>query len=729
MKKYAVIILYYVLIGSIASAAGVGNQGVNILMSGGAGLANPYAAQATMALVASPDAMLSPSIGVGLNVPLDPALIGAGISSLPIGAGMTPALDPTLIGAGISTLPIGTGMNAGILNPSIGLISNPSFASPILMDPINQALPGAYIPLQHSSGGLLPSQGPSNSFPMISPGGMNPFNQPTIDPFLFSGASHNISFIPQGMNPLSYSGTAVPSLMSFASPFSSPILNTMTQKATVMPLNGPPMGTGIAFQGQNPMPVPQPTYLGVSASPNTIPAASNFVSPSPETALPSILDSAPELTSPLQSPPPADAQVEATIQGEIIEPPIADDFAVGSSALSRSSNFQATPHTNEAIVMFYPGTSSAVIEQAHRQCGGMVIRISPYAGFHLVAPPPGSSVEQLIASYAQEPDVFSVEPNYIRKAHLVPNDPYYIYQWHLPHMFTGLAWNIGTGAGAVVALLDSGVAYRTSGIYAQAPDLAGTLFTAGYDFVNNDAFPDDDNSHGTFMCGAVAQTTNNLLGVAGVAFNATIMPVKIMDPLGDVTIANEVDGIYFAVNNGAKIINLSLGGPGIVTTEQTAVDFAYNSGVIVIASAGNANSSTLEYPASYSSAVSVTATQWDDTRAPYSNYGTAVDVCAPGGNLALDQNLDGYADGILQQRHNGVNFTLFKYYFEEGTSPACALVSGVAALVVGKATTVLTPLQIKGILQNTAIDLGTVGWDQYYGWGKVNAYYALLNTP
>ncbi|MGA1869644.1 MAG: S8 family serine peptidase [bacterium] len=729
MKKYAIITLFYALFGTIALAAGGGNQGVNLIMStGGVGLANPYADQATMALVASPEAMLSPSIGVGMNVPLDPALIGAGISIPQIGTGMTLSLDPALIGAGISIPPIGTGMNAGILTPPIDLLSYHSLASP-MTDPVNQSLAGAHTPFLQPAIALLPSQGPLNTLPMISPGGMNPLNQAATAPFLLQGGSQSVSPIPPGMNPISYTVTGMPSIMSFTSPLSSPILNTMTQKAPIMPLSSSPMGIGISSQAQNPIPVPHQMYLGASASPGTISSESYFVSPPPAPASSSSFNGAPEFQSPLQSPPPADAQVEATIQGEIIEPPIGNEFAVGSSALARSMNFQGPPHTNEALVMFHPGTSSAVIEQTHRQCGGVVMRVSPYAGFHLVSPPPAVSVEELIAAYAQMPDVLYAEPNYIRKAHLVPNDPYYIYQWHLPHLFTGWAWDIGTGVGAVVALLDSGAAYRTSGIYAQAPDLAGTLFTAGYDFVNNDAFPDDDNSHGTFMCGAIAQTTNNLLGVAGVAFNATIMLVKIMDPLGDVTIANEVDGIYFAVNNGAKIINLSLGGPGIVTTEQTAVDFAYNSGVIVIASAGNANSSIPEYPASYSSAVSVTATQWDDTRAPYSNYGTDIDVCAPGGNLALDQNLDGYADGILQQRHDGVNFTLFKYYFEEGTSPGCALVSGVAALVVGKATTVLTPLQIKGILENTAIDLGTLGWDQYYGWGKVNAYYALLNTP
>jgi len=386
-------------------------------------------------------------------------------------------------------------------------------------------------------------------------------------------------------------------------------------------------------------------------------------------------------------------------------------------------------HRNELIVTFRPGTPPTVINDIHRRHGGIVVKVSLYAGFYLIAPSPQSTVEALVQAYSAEKEVLYAEPNYIRRAHLVPNDPYYPYQWYLAGLSTGWAWDVGTGLGAVVGLLDSGVAYRTSGIYAQAPDLAGTFFAPGYDFVNADLFPDDDNSHGTFMCGCIAQTTNNLLGVAGVAFNATIMPVKIMDSAGDVAVADEVEGIYFAVNNGAHVINLSLGGPGIILTEQTAVDFAYNSGVIVIGSAGNLASSTLEYPASYETALSVSATQYDDTLAPYSNYGTAIDICAPGGNLSLDQNFDGWVDGILQQTHDGIDFTAFSYKFVEGTSPACALVSGVAALIVGKATTPLTPLQIRGIIEGSVIDLGTIGWDEYYGWGKVNAYYALLDTP
>ena len=136
-----------------------------------------------------------------------------------------------------------------------------------------------------------------------------------------------------------------------------------------------------------------------------------------------------------------------------------------------------------------------------------------------------------------------------------------------------------------------------------------------------------------------------------------------------------------------------------------------------------------EYPASYIECISVSAVRYDNTVPAYSNYGQYITLCAPGGDLNVDQNWDNFGDGILQQTHNGSNFSTFYYYFMEGTSPACALVSGVAALIVSKSTLPLSPLQVTDILKGTATDLGTVGWDQYYGSGLVNAYQALLQTP
>lgn len=359
------------------------------------------------------------------------------------------------------------------------------------------------------------------------------------------------------------------------------------------------------------------------------------------------------------------------------------------------------------------------------------IRTSPYSGITLVALPTFMSVKNAAEAFLSEPSVLYAEPNYLRHAHLIPNDIYFRYQWHLPwpHLSNILAWDLTTGLGVTVAVVDSGVAYRTAAPYAAAPDLAGTSIIPGWDFVNADAYPDDDSGHGTHMCGCIAQTTNNFRGVAGVAFSSTIMAIKVMDSLGDVSVADEADGIYYAVNNGAQIINLSLGGPGVSLTEQTAVTYAYNSGLTIIGSAGNSGSSVPEYPASYTECISVGAVQYDQTTPSYSNYGTELDLVAPGGNTSVDQNFDGYGDGILQQTHDGTTFTSFFYYFMEGTSPACALASGVAALVMSKSTTALGPLQVKSILESTATDLGATGWDQYFGWGEINAYRAVANTP
>ncbi|MGA1873983.1 MAG: S8 family serine peptidase [bacterium] len=385
---------------------------------------------------------------------------------------------------------------------------------------------------------------------------------------------------------------------------------------------------------------------------------------------------------------------------------------------------------NQVIVQFVPGTPSTEVGRicAMHQC--QHIYSSPYAGYSLLNISPSTTPLQAVQRLRTEASVVYAEPNYYRSAHLLPNDPYYKYQWHLGHLNCSYAWDYGTGAGAVVALLDSGVAYETSGLFAKAPDLAGTLFVPGYDFVNDDTFPDDDYGHGTHMAGCIAQTTNNLIGAAGVAFGAAIMPVKIMDDIGGVLISDEVDGIYFAANNGAHIINMSLGGPGTSVTEAAAVTYAYSRGVTVICSAGNSGSNTAEYPASYPEPVSVSAVRYDFTFAStYSNYGIYVDLCAPGGDLSLDQNGDGFGDGILQQTHDGQNFSTFSYYFLEGTSPASALVSGVAALIVGKSTVPLPPSDVVSILKGSAADLGTSGWDQYYGYGLINAYQAMLQTP
>jgi len=424
------------------------------------------------------------------------------------------------------------------------------------------------------------------------------------------------------------------------------------------------------------------------------------------------------------SPPATPGLIAGTDTGELrIGPPASQ--ALGVSYTPGIPGYVS----RQLIVMFQPGVPLQERGYILSKHNCTEIKTSSYAGFTLVATASTQSVRDTAERVAMEPSVIYAEPNYYRHAHLTPNDPYYRYQWHLPHMYTNWAWDLTSGSGVKVALLDSGVAYRNAAPYAQAPDLAGTLILAGWDFVNGDPNPDDDAGHGTHMCGSIAQTTNNLLGVAGVAYSATVLVVKVMDSAGNVTIADEADGIYYATNNGARIINMSLGGPGISITEQTAVQYANGQGVSIFSSSGNAGSTVPEYPASYVECISVGAVQYDRTKPAYSNYGAELDLVAPGGNITVDQNLDGYADGILQQTHDGTNLSTFFYYFMEGTSPACALAAGVGALVLSKSTVVLTPLQLRNILEGTAIDLGVTGWDQTYGWGEIYAYAAVLNAP
>ena len=358
--------------------------------------------------------------------------------------------------------------------------------------------------------------------------------------------------------------------------------------------------------------------------------------------------------------------------------------------------------------------------------------------FRVIKVPEGKVWEE-VGKYKKRADVIYAEPNYIAYTQWVPDDPLYEYQWHLDNSEYGgiqmeKAWDVSTGTpSVVVAIVDTGIAYENykegRKRYCQAPDLAQTCFVPGYDFVNNDNHPNDDNRHGTHVAGTVAQSTNNNLGVAGVAFNTCLMPVKVLNSRGSGTYANVANGIRFAANNEAKVINLSLGGTSDSSTLKDAVAYAYQKGVTVVAACGNDNKSTCLYPAAYDDyVIAVGATQYDETRAPYSNYGPSLDLVAPGGNNDLDQNEDGYADGVLQQTFSSSwRVCDFAYYFFQGTSMAAPHVSGVAALLIanGNAT---TPDDIRTALQETAEDLGTTDWDEIYGWGLVDAYAALQWT-
>ncbi len=386
----------------------------------------------------------------------------------------------------------------------------------------------------------------------------------------------------------------------------------------------------------------------------------------------------------------------------------------------------------EIIVKFEPGVSGEKIASINSRHGTKEIYTSSYAGFKLLKIPKSKTVEEMVEIYSKNPNVEYALPNAITHAAMVPNDPLYGYQWNFKDGIGGInvepAWDVSTGQGVIVAVLDTGVAYENYGSYIIAPDLSNTNFVPGYDFVNNDAHPNDDHYHGTHVAGTLAQNTNDGYGVAGVAYGCSIMPVKVIAGDGNGTLQQLIDGIYFATDNGADIISMSLSFdngyyPGQALDD--ALEYAYNNGVTIIAATGNEYANTVSYPAAYHRCIAVGATNFNGVWADYSNYGTELDVVAPGGD-GQDLNGDGFMDGVLQNTFNPQtkNPADFNWWFLTGTSMATPHVSGIAALML-EANSEATPDDIRAALENTARDMGAQGWDQYYGHGLVNATAAL----
>lgn len=305
-----------------------------------------------------------------------------------------------------------------------------------------------------------------------------------------------------------------------------------------------------------------------------------------------------------------------------------------------------------------------------------------------------------------------------------PDDPMFPSQWHLRLIGIPEAWSVTNGSGAVVAVLDTGVAYEDEGPYRRAPDLAGTRFVPGWDFVDDDGHPDDEPvpgrpGHGTHMAGTIAQTTNNGMGGAGVAPGAAIMPIRVVPPDGEGTAANVAKGLRFAADNGAHVANVSLGSRVDSPEVADAVRYAIEKGVTVVAPLGEEGAASATFPAAYPGVVAVGAVRLDKTRASYSNHGPRLDLVAPGGDRSSDQNGDGLEDGIVQQSVLEQKDS-FCFCFFEGTSSAAAHVSGTAALVVasGRAT---RPADVRAALLGSADDLGPPGRDDDYGAGLVQA--------
>lgn len=323
------------------------------------------------------------------------------------------------------------------------------------------------------------------------------------------------------------------------------------------------------------------------------------------------------------------------------------------------------------------------------------------------------SPDTLKRTLAADPLIEYAEPNYQFSVMLTPNDEMYGRQWNLQAINMPEAWDITAGEGATVAVIDTGVS--------RVSDLAQTPFVPGYDFVDDDADATDLHGHGTHVAGTIAQSTNNSLGVAGIAYKAKIMPIRVLDANGFGNVADIAEGIRFAADHGATVINMSLGGRSSATTMQDAVRYAHDKGVTVIAAAGNDGSSGSSYPARYEHVVGVSALGPTGEKAPYSNYGIGVDIAAPGG--AKTQEHPEW--GILQQTLNRRNpsESIFEYY--QGTSMAAPHVAGVAALVQSQGVT--DPDQVERILKLSSASVPN-DKQNYFGAGRLDAHAAVLRS-
>jgi len=433
---------------------------------------------------------------------------------------------------------------------------------------------------------------------------------------------------------------------------------------------------------------------------------------------------------------------------------------------------------DEIIVKYRPGISPASAAGSVTESGYSVLKTSTHTGDGvLTLMKLKASQKALLTSDALRertlleikrlnalPAVEYAQPNYIYKPLSTPNDTLYENQWHYPLIKMDHVWNEGLVndvSDIIVAVIDTGIA-RSDGTKSGTnhPDLEG-IFVDEYDFISDTAISLDDDGidddatdpgddgqyssfHGTHVAGTIGALTNNGMGVAGIAggslsTNVKIMPLRVLGKGGGTTY-DIAEAIKYAAglqnasqtlpSQKADIINMSLGSPG--SDDQVlrdAIIDAYNKGVLIIAASGNDGTDIPYYPAAYDNVISVAAVDIGADVAYYSSYGNTIDIAAPGGNFALDFNLDDNPDGILSTfaKYNGPGkYDLDGvYYFSQGTSMATPHITGVAALVkhaLINAGNPNAPDDIKDILLNNAIDLGATGRDDYYGYGLVNAY-------
>jgi hypothetical protein len=379
----------------------------------------------------------------------------------------------------------------------------------------------------------------------------------------------------------------------------------------------------------------------------------------------------------------------------------------------------------EILVKFRPGVRTQVVATLTSRHGAQAMWDSPKLGVWRLRVKPGSE-QAAIRAWSALPDVLFAEPNYLVRAMAdPPDDTYYSRLWNLDKVRGPEAWQITLGDPSVpLAIIDTGVDL-------DHPDLMSKLWinpdeipandldddhngyvddVHGYDFINEDADPDDDHGHGTHVAGTAAAATDNGLGVAGMAPANPLMALKVLGSGGEGSYADLIEAMSYALTEGAQVMNMSLAGEDESPALEDAVEAASAAGAIVVAAAGNyaASGNPILYPAAYDDSLAVGATDRYDGIASFSEHHPYVDVVAPGSS-------------VYSTLRGG------SYGYKSGTSMATPHVAGLAALMWAVQPT-LTQAEVVGHITQNAVDLGVPGKDNYYGWGRIDARSSLCEV-
>lgn len=370
--------------------------------------------------------------------------------------------------------------------------------------------------------------------------------------------------------------------------------------------------------------------------------------------------------------------------------------AFASAAFAGPKGGNPTEYVAGQLIVKFVGGPNPQSNAFLNKLGVRVIKASAFRGSQLITLPAGMSIKKATDYFRSLSSVEYAEPNGIVHTTIVPNDTNYNQQYGMKKISAETGWDLEKGSAAVtIAIVDTGVDMNHL-------DLQGK-FVGGWNTITNSAGGQDDNGHGTHCAGIAAAVTNNSRGVAGVAWNCKIMPVKVLNSGGSGTWLDVAEGVDWASQHGAKVISMSLGGSGGSVELQNAVANAWNNGVIVSCAAGNNGSNSVFYPAGYPQAIAVGATDQNDNKAGFSNYGTSwVDVAAPGVSVYSTYLGGGYT-------------TL------DGTSMACPHVSGLAGLVWSRRGVSTPVATIRAAIEDNADPVGL----SYWKYGRINVFKAL----